>query len=211
MNLRNFGLAGLLGLVVFTFLTIDAAPVRAQGNYCEDLWFQRNRIFAARGYCFGSAKGQAAFPNSCFPPYGKLSPAEKQLVGYIKSLEAQAGCGGAAGRSPTAAGLTVPIIIGGDGFDACGSSGEVVGLKASGDGFLAVRAAPNGTKVNQVYNGQQIYLCNQIGDWFGIVYPANGRDLSSCNVSSPWPTRQQYTGPCLYGWVSRRYIKIVAG
>ncbi len=209
MNLRIIGLAGLLGLVAFTFLTVDAAPTRAQGNYCEDLWYQRNRIFAARGYCFGSPKGQAAFPNSCFPPYGELTAAERQLVGYIKSLEAQAGCGSAQGSNVVQGML--PIIIGGDDYDACASSGEVVGLKVSGDGFLAVRASPNGTEVDQIYNGQQIYLCNQIGGWMGIVYPKPGQDASQCNVSTPWGTRQQYSGPCGFGWVSRKYIRIIAG
>lgn len=35
----------------------------ASSDTCESLWYDRNAIFARNGYCFGSARGQAAFSN----------------------------------------------------------------------------------------------------------------------------------------------------
>jgi hypothetical protein len=41
--------------------------------------------------------------------------------------------------------VDVPILIGGnDKLDACGSTGEVVGLDPKGDGFLSVQSGPGG-------------------------------------------------------------------
>jgi len=48
-------------------------------------------------------------------------------------------------------------------LDACGGSGEVVGLHSSGDGFLAVRSGP-GTdyaEIDKIYQGQLVYFCDQ--------------------------------------------------
>ncbi len=59
---------------------------------CADLWMARNRIFAAAGYCFKSARARAAFPGSCLPPYGKLSAQQSQQVKAIRTREHQLGC-----------------------------------------------------------------------------------------------------------------------
>ena len=77
----------------------SAAPPQVQpksGSYsrmsCGQLWYARNSIYAAKGYCFKSAQAQRAFPNSCFPPYGKLNGAEQREVATIKQWERQKGC-----------------------------------------------------------------------------------------------------------------------
>ena len=108
-----------------------------------------------------------------------------------------------------------PIVIGGDpdfpDLDACGSSGEVVGLDPRGDGFLSVRSRPNGKEIDRLFNDQYVYICADSGNWMGIVYPESGQDPGECSVSTPWSTRKPYTGPCRYGWVFSKYIKLIAG
>jgi hypothetical protein len=93
--------------------------------------------------------------------------------------------------------------------DGCGT-GIIVGLDPNGDGFLAVKAGPgvNYSRIDKLFNGEQIYLCQQKGDWWGIVYSKEHRQ---CNVNNGWPLTLPYTGPCRSGWAHRRWIKLIAG
>jgi hypothetical protein len=105
----------------------------------------------------------------------------------------------------------VPVVIGGNyDWDACGGSGVIAGLDPAGDGFLAVRSGPGAkhAELDRLYNGEEVYLCADSGRWIGIVYTRRGR---SCNVSSPWPVRQAYTGPCKSGWVHQNWVRQTAG
>ena len=109
--------------------------------------------------------------------------------------------------------IDVPIYVGGDAdFDACGSTGTVVGLNPRGDGFLSVRSGPGGhfREIDRIYNGQPVWICEDRGPWMAVVYDKRGRD-DQCGVSSPWPVKQPYTGPCRYGWVHSRYIGNLTG
>ena len=64
---------------------------------CDDLWYQRNAIWATYGYCFTSARGLAAFGNAgCFRNQAQaqaaMSGSERDLVDRIKATEAAQGC-----------------------------------------------------------------------------------------------------------------------
>jgi hypothetical protein len=105
----------------------------------------------------------------------------------------------------------VPVIIGGyTSLDACGGNGVVIGLDPNGDGFLAVKSGPrlSHPRIDKLYNGEQVYICGETDNWFAVVYTRVRRD---CNVSTPWPVRLPYTGPCRSGWVFKRYVRVVAG
>ncbi len=110
-----------------------------------------------------------------------------------------------------------PVRIGLDGpnFDACGSNGRVTGLNPRGDNFLSVRGAPStrGRQLDQLRSGHEVYVCDSTADnaWLGIVYPADGRSIGNCAVSSPVARERPYTGRCKSGWVSARFINIYAG
>lgn len=68
----------------------------------------------------------------------------------------------------------LPVVISDDeGWDTCSAVGEVVGLDAKGDNFLAVRSGPNPAygEIDRLLNGDQIFLCDERGEWIGIVYP----------------------------------------
>jgi hypothetical protein len=76
-------------------LFIEAAPASAAnyaGMSCGQLWYSRNAIYASKGFCFQTAQGQQAFPNSCFPPYGKLNKWEQNQVSQIQYWERRKGC-----------------------------------------------------------------------------------------------------------------------
>ncbi|MFE1600030.1 YARHG domain-containing protein [Methylobacterium sp. ID0610] len=74
--------------------TLTSSQVSAQG--CEDLWYQRNRIFKEAGYCFRTPRGTSAFGNAgC--AYGDerdvpLSGRERDAVAAIRDAERRLGC-----------------------------------------------------------------------------------------------------------------------
>jgi len=107
---------------------------------------------------------------------------------------------------------SVPVMIGSDVpyLDACGSNGEVRGLNPYGDGFLAVRSGPGRQyeMIDRLYNGTQVYFCDEHGDWIGIVY---GDPEQNCGVSSPVPRKQPYHGPCQSGWAHKNWLVLIAG
>ena len=39
-------------------------PAPARAETCEDLWYARNEIYKAQGYCFRTARGIRAFGNA---------------------------------------------------------------------------------------------------------------------------------------------------
>jgi hypothetical protein len=86
-----------LGCAVFALgLVASGVAVQSQSHYgslsCQELWRSRNAIYASKGYCFSSPEAQAAFGKGCFPPYGQLSPAERQEASAILQHEKQRGC-----------------------------------------------------------------------------------------------------------------------
>lgn len=110
-----------------------------------------------------------------------------------------------------------PVMIGHDGldFDACAGFGVVSGLNPDGDNFLAVRAAPTtqASKMDELREGEEVWFCDGTADqqWIGIVYGSNREPGVDCEVSSPVPNVVPYIGPCRSGWVSARYVTLIAG
>ncbi len=193
----------------------------AQGGSCDALWLQRNEIFKNAGYCFKTPKGVAAFGNAgCkFDEIADLplSDRERDAVVAISKTESLKGCGVAAITPNDRLGSTtghfvrpeVPIVIQATQEASCGS-GVVTGLDPRGDGFLAVKSGPHlkFSKIDELFNGQDVYLCKSRGDWFGVVYPAEER----CGVGSKsWSVTDSYSGPCSSGWVHKAWIKATAG
>jgi hypothetical protein len=122
-----------------------------------------------------------------------------------------------------AAGIAVPasvparaVMVGGEpDLDACASQGQPTGLKPGGDNFLSVRVAPStgAAAVFRLKPGHIFNLCDAADGWTGIVFDpkAPGADGIDCGVGTPIAKRQAYAGPCRSGWVSSRYVVVVAG
>jgi hypothetical protein len=93
----------------------------------------------------------------------------------------------------------------------CASS-EVVGLDPNGDNFLSVRSGPGGPpyrEVDHLFNLNAVHVCGRNGPWFAVVYSTVRKAQGSCDIVSKG-TLRPYEGPCQYGWVHSRYIKLKA-
>lgn len=107
--------------------------------------------------------------------------------------------------------LDVPVVIGGTvEFDACNGYGEIANLRPPDD-FLSVRSGPAATyrEIDRMKNGERLFVCTSRAGWTSVVYPA--REDRDCGVGTPWPKRRVYNGPCKRGWISTKYIKMLAG
>jgi hypothetical protein len=112
-----------------------------------------------------------------------------------------------------------PVMVGGEPeLDACPSVGAIIPLRKGGDGFVAVRAAPSvkARMLDKLKPGRELLLCDESADgqWVGVVYPEpwGGPMVTDCRVSSPVAgAARPYEGPCLSGWVARRFITVTAG
>ncbi len=106
------------------------------------------------------------------------------------------------------------IIIDNDVTDAC-ALGAVKGLKPKGDGYLSVRSGPGSqfAEKDRLFEGALFHVCDEkiadSGSWVGIVYPWN--DPSTCGIYSPTNKVSVYKGPCKWGWINSKWVKIVAG
>jgi YARHG domain len=136
-------------------------------DVCQSLWQARNAIFANKGYCFEGADAQAVFGKGCFPPYGKLSPAEEADVRRIKDVEADQNCPAtpshtAGSLDPTGGGvLAVPRYI----VQLSLSPAAASKLSASGE-TVRVSASYYGTAAPGVPTGDdgEIGLANETVD-----------------------------------------------
>ena len=65
-------------------------------------------------------------------------------------------------------------------------------------------------RIDKIFNGQKLWICEESkdGKWLGVVYPSNQKQ--DCGVSSPIKKQKSYDGPCKAGWVSKKYITILA-
>ena len=107
--------------------------------------------------------------------------------------------------------VDVPVVI--RGLANCALA-EVTGLDSKGDGFLSVLSRPGGQgyrEIDRLHNGQEVFRCGQQGPWLAIVYLKGRPALDECDVRPPRSARRPYTGPCAYGWVYQRYVRITAG
>lgn len=127
---------------------------------------------------------------------------------YFASIFALSiGCATASFVSALAQDLDVPVIEHADeDLDTC-SYGQVSGLKADGDGFLAVRSGPGSgfTKLDELKNHDKIWLYDHQGDWFGIVYDTDHPDCSPIDADREVKTDGKK------GWVHKNWIALIAG
>ena len=107
--------------------------------------------------------------------------------------------------------LAVPVIEPeGDGQAATCIGGEVFGLRAEGDGFLAIRTGPATTyaRIGRLHNGDRVLIIDRQGDWVGIARDGGQTDQKGvCANAGP---ARRITGPDV-GWVHGRWLRETAG
>jgi hypothetical protein len=112
-----------------------------------------------------------------------------------------------ASKSVTASSaLDVPVMEeGGDGQMANCASSTVAGLKANGDGFLAVRSGPGAKyrKLDELHNGDEVVVFQNRGKWAGIVYRTPDATCHSTKTHAvTYPNK---------GWVNVKWLRPLAG
>lgn len=112
-----------------------------------------------------------------------------------------------------------PVLVGGFAHaDSCTSTGTIRPMRKDGDGFVAVRIAPDvgARELDRLKPGRPLWLCRDVrqSKWVGVVYPEESEEdrMAECGVSEnahdkPAP----YSGPCRSGWVARHFIELSAG
>ncbi|PLX37287.1 MAG: SH3 domain-containing protein [Hyphomicrobiales bacterium] len=102
--------------------------------------------------------------------------------------------------------LDVPVMEHADEFTDTCAWGKIKGLKADGDGFLAVRSGPGSTyrKLDELHNDDPVWIFDKRGKWIGIVYDTPGLSCNS-TVDRPVP----YDGR--KGWVHENWVDLIAG
>jgi YARHG domain-containing protein len=83
-----------VGVVVAAGLTTGGAQIASAQGVCEQLWLERNQIFADAGYCFKTERAIRVFGRNCVPPYGRLSGNAQARVDNIQRQERRNGCPG---------------------------------------------------------------------------------------------------------------------
>jgi hypothetical protein len=177
------------------------------------------RQAGTREFIDRNGSGQVIQPKGQSKPSAETRAVKPGIGGALPASDRTNPRSGAAPTAIVAGSVTaepvridVAVMIGGEGdLDACSSTGEVIGLDPSGDGFLSVRSGPGGRpyrEIDRLFNGNEVYLCGSHGPWYSIVYHQSRKPHRSCGVSTtPSPKRRAYSGPCQYGWVHSRYIK----
>ncbi len=89
-RITGIALAGAT-LLLSAYGGMVGTATRAEAGMCYDLWYQRNAIFAQRGYCFKGC-GRRVWGKNCFPPYGELTGYQWSRVKQIQARERALGC-----------------------------------------------------------------------------------------------------------------------
>lgn len=92
-----------------------------------------------------------------------------------------------------------------DGQAANCAAGTVMGLKANGDGFLAVRTGPGSKyrKIGELHNGDRVTIFGGQSDWLAVLVPNGQLDQNdACGRVGP---KRRLSGSGL-GWVHSRWV-----
>ena len=78
---------------IFTALGVVLSVQPALAESCYDLWYERNAIYDANGFCFSTRLGRQTFDNSdCYTKNVRLSQDEQWRVDELKEEEDRRGC-----------------------------------------------------------------------------------------------------------------------
>jgi hypothetical protein len=101
--------------------------------------------------------------------------------------------------------LDVPIVVGGDQLDACGSVAEVRRH------VLPIHSGPGRRyrEIDRLRRGARVILCGEKGPWYAAIYPSSPGQ--NCQIGEPYPKVGPYSGPCRAGWIRARHVEIIVG
>ena len=83
----------LIAIAVLAAGSLVALPSVAMAASCYDLWYARNAIYDAAGYCFQTDLGMETFDNDdCWTTHPRLSKKQQKLVAQIQAEEKARHC-----------------------------------------------------------------------------------------------------------------------
>lgn len=102
----------------------------------------------------------------------------------------------------------IPVMIAGTDLSTCNTA-VVTGLGRRGGISVSVRSGPSFSyaRTGRIYQGQQIFVCNERHKWLGIVYGPT----ASCNLKTSGARAVHLPKGCRSGWANRRWIEITSG
>jgi len=105
----------------------------------------------------------------------------------------------------------VPVMVGGqEASEGCAGT-ATLSIRASTK--LNLRAGPGLTYsvIAQLSADQRISICQRRDGWVGVLVLRTSTGPSDCQVSDAGPKPTSYAGPCVSGWLSAKYVRILAG
>lgn len=98
--------------------------------------------------------------------------------------------------------------LAGPDLDACLTQGEISAANGA-----PVHAFPDATAAELERLPPQliVHICEDEGEWLGVVYATEGDPYVSCETGSPVPAAAEYPGPCRSGWVAAERVEVTAG
>jgi hypothetical protein len=96
MRCGELGARTIAFTILIASLGTAANKVHAQGNACDQLWWERNSIYHSAGFCFKTERGINAFGNAGCRYYSEfqlpLSFSDRARINEIVARERQLGC-----------------------------------------------------------------------------------------------------------------------
>ena len=105
----------------------------------------------------------------------------------------------------------IPLMVGGQEASE-GCTGTATISIRSGT-TLNLRAGPGLTHpvIARLSDGQRVSICQRRDGWVGVLVFRTGPGPSDCQVSDAGPKPTPYAGPCVSGWITAKYVRILAG
>ena len=89
--------------------------------------------------------------------------------------------------------------------DACGTLSIVSEAQVN----LHVRPARYSKVKTKLQINQMVNVCTETGKWAGVIVADNGVECRVADLARGH--NDQYSGPCLYGWVTAEALQMLAG
>jgi hypothetical protein len=106
---------------------------------------------------------------------------------------------------------TIPVMIGGqEASEGCAGT-ATISIRAGTR--LNVRAGPGLTHpvIARLSDGQRVSICQRREGWVGVLVLRTGPGASDCQASDAGPKPMPYAGPCASGWITAKYVRMLAG
>jgi hypothetical protein len=85
-----------------------------------------------------------------------------------------------------------------------------VGVRSEKTGSVLVRSGAGGSfrRTGKLRSGQDVYICDELGEWYKIYYSAPD---GPCGSESEKGLDSEKAKGCQSGWVEKKWIDVISG